>query len=443
MQDLRMTSRAPDSRFFYGWIIVGVAVVSMAFWFGVRTMFSVFLVALVDEFGWGRGETSGVQSLAMICYIAAAPVAGWLVDRFGPRRVIVPGIVLLAAGIALGAWIHRLFHFYIFFGLMAGIGVTFVSLSTYMAIIPHWFEKRRGTASGISSSGMGLGILVFVPLSQALITRWGWRFSFLILGIATAAILLPLNGLLLRHKPQDMGYAGPEGRRSAAPEPKSAAKSPPATLEPNFQWGLREAARTLNFWALMIFPMLSMIGIYTVSVHFVGFLVNQGLDKMKAASALAMIGVTCTAFRIIWGFISDRIGREKAYTLSMFFFCVSFYCLFQFERSGEMWLVYVFVVLVGIGWGATAPMFMACAADLFHGPAIGIIFGMLEGSVGVGGAFGAWIGGYLFDRSGSYMQAFALAAVTGALSCLFIWMASPRKGAVLKQNAMKARETAS
>ncbi|MBN1104194.1 MAG: MFS transporter, partial [Deltaproteobacteria bacterium] len=166
MRDLPPTPSQTQTKkrlVFYGWVIVLIAFVSMAFWFGFRTMFSVFLVALVEDFGWGRAETSGVQSLAMIVYIAAAPIAGGLVDRFGPRRVIVPGIVILAAGIGLSSTIHRLMDFYLFFGLMAGVGVTFVSISTYTAIIPHWFEKRRGMASGLASSGMGLGVVVFVP----------------------------------------------------------------------------------------------------------------------------------------------------------------------------------------------------------------------------------------------------------------------------------------
>lgn len=263
--------------------------VSMAFWFGFRTMFSVYLVTLVNEFGWGRGETAGAQSIAMICYILSAPLVGGLVDRFGPRRVIVPGVILLAAGMALSGSIHRLLEFYIYFGLMAGVGVTFISLAAYTAVIPHWFEKRRGTASGIAASGMGLGILVFVPLSQGLISSWGWRSSFLILGIATAVILLPLNGLLLRHKPSDMGYAGPDGRISTDPDPVKNDGMELVSSRPAFDWGVADAMKTLNFWSLMAFPMFSMVSVYIVSVHFVGFLIVHGVDKMVAASTFALV----------------------------------------------------------------------------------------------------------------------------------------------------------
>jgi MFS family permease len=427
-----------NRRFYYGWVIVGVAMVSMAFWFGFRSMFSVFLVALVEQFGWGRGEAAGVQSLAMICYVAAAPLAGALIDRFGPRRVIVPGILLLAAGIALCASIHRLLHFYLFFGLMGGIGVTFVSIAAYTAIIPHWFEKKRGTASGIAASGIGLGTLVFVPLSQWLISGWGWRTSFLVLSVVTVVVLLPLNGLLLRHRPKDAGDAPPEEKFAPVSGSRKAADTLSAAVTPEFSWTVKEAMGTLNFWALMAFPMLCMISVYILSVHFVSFLVNAGLNKMVAASAFALIGIVSMVFRIIWGLVSDRIGREKAYSLGLFFFCISFYCLFRFQRGGGLWLVYLFVLLAGIGWGASAPMFMASAADLFHGRAIGTIYGMLEGSAGIGGAFGAWIGGYLFDKTGSYMWAFGVAVIAGVLSVLLMWTAAPRNGSVLKRKMVES-----
>jgi MFS family permease len=415
--------------FYYGWVIVIVAMVSLAFWFGFRTMFSVFLVALVEEFKWGRAEISGVQSVAMILYIVTAPIVGGLLDRFGPRRVIVPGIVLLAVGIGLCATIRRLLDFYVFFGVVAGIGVTFVSMVPYMAIIPHWFQRRRGLASGIASSGLGLGVVVFVPLSQALISEWGWRLSFMILAVATIVILLPLNGLFLRYRPQEKGYDGPDGDPGTK-EGSSAARNQSVPSRPSYPGGIKDAMKTVQFWSLMIFPMLSMIGVYVLSVHFVSFLVGRGMDRMMAASAFALIGIISTPFRILWGFISDRIGREKAYTVGLLIFCSSFYCLFQFEQTGNVWLVYLFTVIIGIGWGVTGPMFMASAADLFHGPIMGRVSGLLEGSVGVGGAFGAWVGGYLFDKTGSYLWAFGIAVIAGLLSCVFMWTAAPRRGTV-------------
>jgi MFS family permease len=195
----------------------------------------------------------------------------------------------------------------------------------------------------------------------------------------------------------------------------------------------------MNFWALLIFPTLIMIGIYMVLTHFVGFLVDQGVNKMVAASALGLIGLISTIFRIVWGLVSDRIGRERSFSLGMFFFCISFYCLVRFQAGGGLWLVYLFVILVGMGWGATAPIFMASAADLFHGPAIGAIYGLVEGSVGIGAAFGSWIGGYLFDLTGSYLWAFGVAVLAAALAAVMVWVAAPSKGQVLKERVAAKR----
>jgi len=117
----------------------------------------------------------------------------------------------------------------------------------------------------------------------------------------------------------------------------------------------------------------------------------------------------------------------------MFSFCISFYCLVRFQACGDLWLVYLFVILLSVGWGSTAPIFMASAADLFHGPAIGAIYGLLEGSVGIGGAFGSWIGGYVFDQTGSYQWAFGVAVLTAALAGAMVWVAAPGKGQALKE----------
>jgi MFS family permease len=429
----RNIGRRPRRNFYYGWVIVAVALISMAFWFGFRSMFSVFLVALVEDFGWGRAEISGVQSVTMVCYIIAAPLVGGLVDRFGPRRVILPGIILMAAGLALSSTIHGLLQYYLYYGVLGGVSVAFISLAAYTAIIPHWFEKRRGTASGIAASGMGLGLMLFPPFTQGIISEWGWRSGFLVMGILTAVILLPLNGLLLRHKPMDLGYAGPDG--GMEPDKGMTDRTGHAARQPDegFQWSLGAAAGTINFWALMIFPMLIMIGVYMLLTHFVGFLVNQGLDKMTAASAFGLIGLTSTIFRIVWGLVSDRIGRERSFSVAMFFFCVSFYCLVRFQNGGGLWLVYLFVILVGVGWGSTAPIFMASAADLFYGPAVGTIYGLVEGSLGIGGAFGPWIGGYVFDHTGSYQWAFGVAALAATLAGIMVWVAAPGKGWALKE----------
>jgi MFS family permease len=169
-----------SAKFYYGWVIVGLSMISMAFWFGIRATFSVFFVALIDHFHWGRAEAAGAQSIAMMVYMIMAPIIGTLVDRIGPRKVIVPGILLTGLGLLLCTQIRTLFQFYLFFGIIVGMGVTCLSIAPFTVILAHWFERKRGTANGLAGVGIGLGIFVLVPLIQYLISSQGWQFFHLL-----------------------------------------------------------------------------------------------------------------------------------------------------------------------------------------------------------------------------------------------------------------------
>ena len=415
---------------YYGWMIVFVGLVSMAFWFGIRTTFSVFYVALLERFPWSRGESAGVQSMALITYTLLAPLVGGLIDRFGPRRVIIPGILILATGLVLCAKIDTLLQFYLLYGVIVSAGTTCIGIVSYSAVLAHWFDAKRGLASGIAVSGMGLGTFVLVPLSQYFISLWGWRVTFIVLGTISLAALLPLNALFLRHKPQELGFhpdglnlGHGQGLQSSGITQSSEAKK---------DRGLREIMKTGPFWALFVFPSLAVAGLYIVLVHNVRFLVDQGMDPMRAALIFAITGVVSSVFRIFWGWLSDRIGRETTYTLGMLSICMGVASLLLMDVTGSAGFVYTFAAFFGIGWGVTAPMFMSAAADLFKGRVFGLIYGIVEGAIGIGGAFGSWVAGAVFDRTQSYQWAFFLALVVFALSGVFMWLAAPRKARTQK-----------
>ncbi len=410
---------------YYGWIIVAIALISMGFWLGIRNSFSVFYVALLEDFPWSRADSAGVQSMALISYTALAPLVGGLIDRFGPRRVIVPGILVLTLGLALSATTNTLTQFYFFYGVIMGGGITCVGIVSYSAILSHWFEKKRGLASGIAVSGMGLGTFVLVPVSQRFISMWGWRMTFIAIGALTLIILLPLNGLFLRHKPEEVdqyidGICGKEliDKPSSEATEKTALQS---------DWTPGKALLSPNFWALMAFCFFSIIGIYVILVHNVRFLVDQGIDKMTAALIFAVVGGISSVFRIFWGWLSDRVGREITFTMGMICACIGVGFLILIERTGARGFIYAFALFFGIGWGVSAPMFMSTAADLFKGRIFGLIYGLVEGGIGVAGAFGAWMAGFIFDKYQSYQWAFILTIIVFIISCFFIWLAAPRK----------------
>jgi MFS family permease len=410
----------PFRSFYYGWIIVGVGLISMIFW-GIRGCFSVFYVTLLEEFPWSRGGAAGVQSLALITNAIVAPIIGWLIDRFGPRRIVIPGVLVLSFSLVSCALIKTLAQFYILYGVFVASGITCIGIVAYAAILAHWFEKKRGLANGIAVSGMGVGILILVPLSQYLISNWGWRIAFVGLAGLVLTILLPLNTIFLKHKPEEVGqYKDGLKNIEKLSSGKRVAEEPKASLT------LQKAIHTKNFWALIAFPTLAVLGIFIVLVHNVKFLVDAGLDKMTVAFYFALIGAICSVFRAFWGWLSDYLGREKTYTLGTLFLCGGVYTLLLIETMDERWLVYLFLILFGIGWGVTAPTFMSATADLYKGKAIGLIYGIVEGSMSIGGAFGAWVGGYIFDKAQSYRLAFIIAIIAFILSCFFIWLSAPR-----------------
>jgi MFS family permease len=423
MSIVRRTARFKG--FFYGWIIVGVALVSMAFWLGIRTSFSVFYVALLEDFSWSRGDSAGVQSMALITYTILAPLVGGLIDRFGPRRVIVPGVLILSLGLGLCATIDSLTQFYILYGVIMGSGISAIGIVSYSAILAHWFEKKRGLASGIAVSGMGLGTFALVPLSQGFISMWGWRLTFVVMGGLVLVVLLPLNALFLRHKPEELGQCvdGLDPREPPDAPCADAVNQGGAGAE----WTLGRALLSGRFWSLIAFSFFSIIGVYVILVHNVRFLVDQGIDKMEAALIFALVGVISSIFRIFWGWLSDRIGREITYTMGISCACMGVVSLLLIEAMGARGFIYGFFVLFGMGWGVTAPMFMSVAADLFRGKTFGLIYGIVEAGIGIAGALGAWVAGFIFDRTQSYQGAFVLVIIVFLLSSVFVWLAAPRK----------------
>lgn len=185
--------------------------------------------------------------------------------------------------------------------------------------------------------------------------------------------------------------------------------------------------KTTRFWSLLLFPALMVFGVYIVIVHHVKYLVDLGVDRTWAASLFAVTGALSAVFRIFWGWLSDRIGREMTLTLGGFSFSLGILSLILFQKNPSPFLLSLFAFFFGAGWGSTAPMFMSIAGDLYRGRHFGLIYGLLEGMIGIGAAVGSWLAGYLFDQTQSYLGAFSLAILSCVISVLLAWHVAPRK----------------
>jgi MFS family permease len=419
-----------SEKFYYGWVIVGLAMISMSFWFGIRTTFSVFFVALIDDFHWSRAEAAGAQSIAMLVYMIMAPIIGILVDRIGPRKTILPGIFLTGLGFLLCTQIESLFQFYLFFGVVVGIGVTCLSIAPFTVLLAHWFEHRRGTANGLASMGIGTGVLFFVPFIQYLISLKGWQFAYLIFGLLILLIPLPLNAFFLRHTPKEMELF-PDGKSSKGMEETDLKKVSETGMihssSTREEMAFQSILKSPRFWSLLLFPSLVSFGAYFIIVHHVKYLTDLGVDRSWAASLFAGIGALSGGFRFFWGWFSDRRGREIAFTLGMICLTLGVLFLLLFETIRARPILYLFAAFFGSGWGATAPLFMSISADLYKGRNFGWVYGTLEGVLGIGAALGAYVGGVIFDRTGSYFWAFILILIFNLISIPLVWVVAPRK----------------
>lgn len=412
----------------YRWVVLAVSFVSLAIAFGERFTFSVFFVALLEDFSWSRAQAAGIFSLNMIVAGIAAPLAGVLVDRFSPKRVIIVGALFYTLALFLNSRVTQLWQFYLSYGLLSASAFSFVGTVSQSRILISWFGSRGGTAMGFAFAGGGIGILVLVPLSQYLILRLSWRWAYVILGLIIFCFIFVIPGLLLRDRPPDK--PAPDKAARAEPDPLDQAEDRRVVDREwaSRSWTMAQAARTGKFWLLFTSCFLNATGLYCVLVHQVAYLVDKGMDKMLVSSVFGLTGVFAAAGRMISGAASDRFGREQVWIFSQKLMIISFIVLLLITAETPVLWLYVYAVLLGLGYGGIGPQIMAaCVLDIFGQKGLGLIYGMCVFGFGIGNALGPWLGGFLFDLLGSYRLVFIISIVSTALASVTIWLAAPRK----------------
>jgi len=407
-------------KFFYGYVILALCFVNMVVMRGVNGAFSVYYLALLENFSWSHSDGASVASVNFLVYALAAPLVGLTFDRLGPRLLMPLGAFLVGSGLLLSALASSLWDLYLSFGVVTALGQGGLGFVGHSALISFWFIRRRATAIGIASMGQGLGALIMVPMTQLLIDRMGWRWAFVITATLTLVVLVPANALLQRRRPQDVGQF-PDGDAAPPAEyPARQLKNPSA----NRDWTLRRAVRSFPFWCITSGHLALGTALFMINTHLVAHLVTFGLDKLVAAFVFGVIGFIRLGGTLLWGFISDRLDRDRAYGMAIFVTVVGLGCIIAIPKNPTMGFVYLAAVLYSIGHSAGNPTYGAVIGDIFSGPKVGIIFGFLEVSFGLGSAFGAWMGGYLFDLTGSYRWPFSLCLFCFAFSGLAIHICS-------------------
>jgi len=414
--------------FFYGWVVVAVAFVTMGVGVNTRTAFSLLFPPILAEFGWDRGRTAAAFSVGFIAATVYAPVIGVLMDRFGPRVVIPLGAILVSVGMISATFISQPWHLDLTLGVLVGGGTIFLSYMGHSLFLPYWFARRRGLALGIAFAGVGVGSMILFPWLQGLISRVGWRETCWVMAILLLVIVLPPNILLQRRRPEDLGLR-PDGENpSALPlQGQTHADNVVDHAWATIDWTLARALKTTRFWWFFLASATSLYAWYAVQVHQTKYLGEVGFSPEVAAYALGLVGLTGSVGQIILGHLSDRIGREWVWTISALGFALCYVILLTMQSHPSPVLLYLMIATQGLLGYGMASVYSAIPLELFQGKQYGAIAGMLSVASSLGAGLGPWVTGVLYDRMGSYTPSFYLGIGLSLVSIVCVWLAAPRK----------------
>lgn len=393
-----------QGRYFYGWTILAVSIILVAIAYGIRFSFGVFFKSLEADFGLSRALTSGVFSVYMMLGSFFAVLGGWLADRRGPRIVFFVMAFFALAGLSLTSLVTELWQIFLTYSLLVamGSGPTYVVATS---LISKWFKKRRGLALGIVTSGVGLGSILMAPIAAYLIGGFGWRTSFLALGIIAFVVMIPCS-LFLKKAPEE--EANPPESKQPIPHPVSSHSQVTAVK----QFSALQAVKSRNFGLLFVLWIFYAYCLFTVMTHIVPHAIDLGISPIQAATIISVMGFVNVPMRIFMGMVTDKVGRKQAALIATSLMVIALAWLTQ---ASSLWMFYAFAAVFGAGYGGLAPPTTAIVGDTFGIKHIGVIMGLLEIGWTSGAAIGPALSGYIFDVTGSYDNAFLLAVLSALM----------------------------
>jgi len=403
-----------SNKLFYGWIIVGASVIGLATGWAAIGVFSfgAFIKPLEAEFGWQRGEISLALAVINLTGIAMAPILGFLVDKHGVRKILLPSSLMLGLLTASLFFLsNSLWHFYIIWFLIAVLGCAATPLS-YSKVIVKWFDRKRGLALGLGLAGVGFGAALMPPLAQALITNYGWRVAYLGLGGLVLFLGFPALVLFLRNAPEPMGLR-PDGDAIPAEEKIK-------TVIPGFT--IKETIKQKSFWLMIaIFLCIGMV-ITSVIVHLIPMLIERGIEAKEAANGAAFLGLSLIFGRVFAGFLMDRFFAPYVSIAFMIGPTIGL-CILASGVGGP--IVYLAIILVGMAIGAEFDV-MGYFTSRYSGLlSYGKVFGLLFAAFELGAAIGSVSMGYCHDITGEYTIVLWIMAGLALTSCILTAMLGP------------------
>jgi MFS family permease len=385
---------------YYGFVIAASAAVLQIIMWTPASTYGVFFIPIQNEFGWSRAVISGARSLSMLAWGTASIIWGYLNDRHGPRVIIAVCGCIVGVGSFLMSQVNSIWQLYIFFGIIIGIGVSAADV-VLLSTVARWFKEKLGMMTGIVKAGTGLGMLILPLVAIGLISSYGWRDSYTILGI-TGTILIVSISQFLRRDPSKIKHWNDVGERVLSSDSQIVQSG----------LSLYDTMRTKRLWMASIMYLALWFCVNIVLVHLAPHATDMGISSAKAAGLLSSVGGTSILGRLVIGFSIDRIGCRKSMMMCCTMFVISFFLLLI---AREFWMLILFTIIYGVAHGGYATLMSPLVAELFgmrsHGAVLGII--VFVGTIG--GAIGPVLAGYLFDVTGSYQSPFIICIAIGVI----------------------------
>jgi len=400
------------NKVFYGWFVVAACFVILFSLHGVIiNTFGVFVKPVSEGMGWGRGEFSMALAAGALAMAFGAPFVGRMIDRFGAPKTMLSGCLCCGLGMVVLCWATMIWHFYLLF-ILIGLGLSAATTIPVSLVIANWFNQKRGIAMGTAFMGTSAGGMIMNPINALLLQKFGWRDSYLILGIVVMLSSIPLVLFIIRTRPSEMNLL-PDGK------PSHAASDQPLTGHT-----LKQAIGTASFWFIAANMLLTTGMANSIGVHCIPFLTDVGHSPLFAATAYGLSMGFMTLGKVASGFCADRWGARQTFTFSAVMTAIGIGILLF---ASPVWVVLLFVFVFGFPQGAPLTLTPLVTADCHGLRSFGSIFGLATLFSILGAAIGPVIVGYMYDSSGSYTGGFILLIAMTLLGAYCIHMAKAKE----------------
>ncbi len=394
--------RAPR-KIFWGWYVVVGAFITIGVNYGARYSFGVFLKPMCEDLGWSRSVVSFAASLAILSYGTGSILSGRLLDRFAPRWIITAGCALAAFGFILTPFITTPFQLYLVYGVLYGLGASFMGATVGISSVGKWFNRKRGVAIGIATMGIGVGTMVLTLLAGIVVKFFDWKTGFVVLGILIFVLCTIVSQFFMgKTHPEEYGLL-PDGATAPPGKPERL----PDRTTPSYRETSGLLLKDSRFWMLAVCFGFAIMTHMTVFIHQVAYAESYGIDRVVAASSLGIIGIASIVGRFFFGWLSDRLDDPKHSA------CLGFACMaaavtiLMLLHSIEYF--YLYACLFGFGYGSLSAMIPILTVDRFGRRISGTAFGLITFfTTGLGGSLGPVAGGLVYDLTGSYTHAWQI-----------------------------------